>query len=304
MKRRTGVFSLAVPLTVAVGLALVGGPPANAAEIQLNSNAPHLCVAVENSDTANGTPVIAYSCSGGPNDRWNYINGQFQGIGTDAESSMCLDVKGQGTASGTLVDLWPCNGQQNQQWEIINGSLIGVQSGKCLDSSGGPSVGGGTQLVINTCNGSASSQNWILRGVQFELDTAPPYLCAASEGGGIANGTPVISFSCSDGPGQLWNFWGASLQGIGTNNGNSTCLTASGLTVGSLVTLSSCVASLVTQEWNAYNGAILGRSSANEIVLAPSGLCLDSSGGPSVGGGTQLVINPCNGGNSQNWNLR
>jgi Ricin-type beta-trefoil lectin domain len=111
-----------------LGILAANVRPANAAQIQLNANAPSLCAVVQGSNTAAGTAVIAYSCSGGPNDRWNYINGQFQGLGTYNGASTCLDVKGQGTASGTLVDLWPCNGQQNQQWLIQSGSIMGDRS--------------------------------------------------------------------------------------------------------------------------------------------------------------------------------
>jgi len=73
---------------------------------------------------------------------------------------MCLDVKEQGTTPGSLVDLYACNGQQNQQWYLQLGAIIGVQSSLCLDSSGGPASGGGTQLVMNECN-QAASQNWV-----------------------------------------------------------------------------------------------------------------------------------------------
>ena len=283
---------------------LAGLAPANAAQIQLNGNSPYKCIAVENGNTANGTPVILYSCSGGPEDRWNYGDGQFQGIGTANGVTMCLDVKGQGTTAGTLVDLYQCNGKQNQQWELSgNGEIYGVQSGMCLDSKGGPSVGGGTQLVINPCSSTAASQVWLVRGMQFQLNGNAPYNCITVNGGDTANGTAVISYNGGDAPPQVWNYIKDQLQGIGTNNGNSTCLTASGLTAGSLVTLSSCVTSEVTQEWVMYNGTIFGRPSSSEIVLS-SGLCLDSSGGPSVGGGTQLVVETCTGAGSQNWDIR
>jgi len=53
--------------------------PARAAQLEVNTSAPHLCGVVEGGNTANGTPVIAYSCSGGPEDQWNYVNGQLQG---------------------------------------------------------------------------------------------------------------------------------------------------------------------------------------------------------------------------------
>jgi hypothetical protein len=147
--------------------------PAHALQLQLNGNAPYLCAAVQASNTANKTPVISYSCSGGFNDQWNYTGGQFEGLGTSNGAAMCLDVEGAAVAAGTLVDLFQCDGGQNQQWfitEDTNGitAIIGLQSGMCLDSSGGPSAGGGTQLIINTCTGAAS-QNWLVSRLQFEV---------------------------------------------------------------------------------------------------------------------------------------
>jgi hypothetical protein len=289
-------------------LSLLGMPaaslaPANAMEIQRSGNAPYDCIAVDGGNTANGTPVLAAPCTGGPEDRWNYIDGQFQGLGTFNGATMCLDVKGQGITAGTVVDLWPCGTQQNQQWLIYGGRIVGVQSGLCLDSSGGPKTGGGAQLVINRCSG-ATSQTWILRGSQLQLNGSSPYLCANVDGNKTANGTPVIDYSCNDAPNERWTYASTQFYGLGTDNGKSTCLTASGLTVGSLVTLSACVKAEVTQEWEIFNGAILGYPSANWITLAPAGLCLDSSGGPSVGGGTQFVLNKCTSAPSQNWIVR
>ena len=85
--------------------------------------------------------MIAYSCSGGPEDRWNYVNGQFQGIGTANGAAMCLDVKGAGVTAGTLVDLWPCGTQANQQWAVEGNQIVALEAGMCLDRSGGPKVG-------------------------------------------------------------------------------------------------------------------------------------------------------------------
>ena len=52
-------------------LAMLGAAlgPADAAQIQLNPNAPYLCAAVQGDNTSNGAPVITYSCSGGPQDK-------------------------------------------------------------------------------------------------------------------------------------------------------------------------------------------------------------------------------------------
>jgi hypothetical protein len=294
------------------GLA-VGTGTAGAMQLQLNQSAPFLCAAVQGGNTANGTPVIAYSCSGGPNDQWQYVNAQFEGLGTANGQSMCLDIKGQGTAPGTLVDLWDCNGQPNQQWEVINGaSVIGAhastliynfQSNLCLDSSGGPSVGGGTQLVVNDCGGT-TSQNWTLRAMQFQINANAPYICIAVSGSDTAAGTPVITSSCDGDPSQLWSYAEGQIVGLGSANGANLCMTALSSGRGALVGLDKCTVK-ESQQWF-FRSAGLGSGNA---ILKPVGTggvdrCLDSEGGPPVGGGTQLTINPCSGEQHQNWNIR
>jgi hypothetical protein len=291
--------------TLTFGMLAANFIPANAAQLVLNTGAPHLCAVVQGGNTAPGTPVIAYSCKGGPEDQWNYINGQLQGIGTANGKSMCLDVKGSGIAPGTLVDLWPCNEGLNQQWTIFGGAIYTseaeAQGELCLDSNGGPAVGGGTQLVINPCNFNAS-QDWTVRGIQLELNASAPHVCATVSGSHTADGTPVIAYSCNDEPGQILNLENDQLQGIGTENTVSKCLTASGISPGSLVTLSTCTSTLLEQQAWIVDNCSLGGPYC--IVLADAFLCLDSSGGPSVGGGTQLVANTCTGGASQNWAIR
>ncbi|HUD98763.1 MAG TPA: RICIN domain-containing protein [Bryobacteraceae bacterium] len=89
-----------------VGMLAASTGPANAAQIQLNGNKPYLYVAVQGSSTADGTAVIAYSCSGGPNDQWNWVEGQLQGLGTANGKSMCLDVKGPRRTP--LEPWWTC----------------------------------------------------------------------------------------------------------------------------------------------------------------------------------------------------
>jgi hypothetical protein len=295
------------------GLLAASMGPAKAAQLALFGSAPHLCVVVEGANTANGTPVIAYSCSGGPEDQWEFINGQFQGIGTANGKSMCLDVKGNGTTPGTLVDLWPCNGQQNQQWGIGNAAadccnpnstwIMSQSTDLCLDSAGGPSAGGGTQLVINDCS-VAASQNWNLEGVQLQVNANAPYVCASVEGGNTAKGTPVIAYSCDDGPASVWSYVEGQFYGIGTENGTSKCLTGNGTAIGSLVDLSTCTGA-ENQQWILeYTDSSPELNPNSQIWGVASMLCIDSSGGPSSGGGTQLVLNTCKDVASQSWNLR
>ncbi len=73
---------------------------------------------------------------------------------------MCLDAFNQGTSSGTRVDLYTCNGQANQQWKLnSNGTITGVQSGLCLDVTGGGDSANGTPVELWGCDGG-SNQQW------------------------------------------------------------------------------------------------------------------------------------------------
>jgi hypothetical protein len=297
-----------MPVVLALLLLAVSTAPARALDLQVNSGAPYVCAAVEGGSSTPGTPVIAYSCSGGSNQSWNYLEGQL--IGSIA--GLCLDVEDNGTAPGTLVDYYTCHGSQNQQWTIEAGqngttAVVGVQSGLCLDSSGGPSEGGGTQLIINTCSGS-TSQNWNVRRTMFELNTNAPYLCISVNNAETKNGTAVIATSCATAFQDEWNYNYGTLDGIGTANPGSgevyKCLTATSDKSGSTVELSSCTSKLKdTQLWTVENGTLLGLP-ATTLIVGVNGLCIDSQGGPSVGGGTQLIIDTCTGATSQNWIMR
>lgn len=76
--------------------------------------------------------------------------------------TQCLDANDNGTSSGTKVQLWTCNGGTNQQWRTNpDGTITGVQSGLCLDVTGGDKPAGnvnGTQVELWTCNGGANQQ--------------------------------------------------------------------------------------------------------------------------------------------------
>jgi hypothetical protein len=144
--------------------------PAHAAQLQVNSNIPFTCASVQGGNTANGTPVILYSCGDGPPQQWNYIDGQLQGIGTANGVTTCLEANG--STSGSKVVLSACNGGQNQQWYFQDNNVVVVEGNLCLDSSPGL----GNQLVVNACT-PATSQNWIVRGMEIQLNSDAPYVC-------------------------------------------------------------------------------------------------------------------------------
>jgi hypothetical protein len=131
------------------------------------------CVDVQNYATANGTPVGPFPCNNQFNEQWIYENGRFIGVGTHTATTTstvlietCLSVHGNSTASGAGVELDACvSGNRSQLWDVqgngTSSEIVNVASGKCLDSQG--EIGGGLQLIINTCNGQSAGQDWLLK---------------------------------------------------------------------------------------------------------------------------------------------
>jgi len=107
-------------------------------------------------NTADGTRMAIYPCSGGANQSWTLTAaGEVRGYG-----GKCLDASGQGTAAGTPVVLYTCSGGANQKWTLIdNGTLVGRQSGLCLDVTGAATADG-TLVELWTCDTAATHQRW------------------------------------------------------------------------------------------------------------------------------------------------
>ncbi|MEV6607074.1 ricin-type beta-trefoil lectin domain protein [Kutzneria sp. NPDC051319] len=117
------------------------------------------CLDVPNSTTP-GTQLQIWSCSGRPNQAWartpsGQLTVTLNGV------TQCVDAYQHGTTPGTPVTVWPCNGRANQQWLVgPDGTITGVQSGLCLDVTGG-STADGAQVELWTCNGR-TNQRWTL----------------------------------------------------------------------------------------------------------------------------------------------
>jgi hypothetical protein len=175
----TKLFST-IGVGLSLGILLVTAPQATALTItQLSNqsvgNPPFpatACVDVQNASTATATPVGPFPCNNQFNEQWIYENGRFIGIGTHNATitsttliETCLSVHGNTTASGAGVELDTCrSGNESQLWDVrgngTSSQIVNVASGLCLDSRG--EIGGGLQLIINICNGSAG-QNWLLK---------------------------------------------------------------------------------------------------------------------------------------------
>ena len=103
------------------------------------------CVDISGLNTANGTPIQLWDCTGNWNQRWTSTNGAL----VNPQSGKCLNAPG--TANGTRLTLSTCTGSTAQQWQIrSNGNIANVQSGRCLDAVN-QGTGNGTLLQIYDC---------------------------------------------------------------------------------------------------------------------------------------------------------
>lgn len=133
---------------------LLRTPAGTSSATELVSAASGRCLDDPHSTTTPGTLQEIWDCHHGVNQEWTASGGTLQELG------LCLDAFDNGTTAGTAVDLWPCNGQSNQQWTLNgNGTITGVQSGLCLDVTGGGASANGTGVELWTCNGG-SNQKW------------------------------------------------------------------------------------------------------------------------------------------------
>lgn len=110
------------------------------------------CLDVPNSNTADGTQLQLWDCSGNTNQQWTYTSaGELRILGK------CLDAAG--TGNGVKAQVYGCWGGDNQKWRInSDGTIVGVQSGLCLDAVN-VGTANGTQIQMYSCSGG-SNQKW------------------------------------------------------------------------------------------------------------------------------------------------
>jgi hypothetical protein len=109
------------------------------------------CVDVNGGSSADGTPLVIWTCNGGANQQWTREGSTLRSLGK------CMTAAG--TADGSAVQLSTCTGSAAQTWTVgANGSL--TTSGKCLDANGAGTADG-TRLILWTCHGG-TNQRWTL----------------------------------------------------------------------------------------------------------------------------------------------
>jgi len=176
-----------------------------------------------------GDQVIQNSCGDSANQRWQFIentDGTFQirNVGT----GMFATTKDSGTANATLIVQYTNTNSIDQRWRIIDPShvegladltpgtieLKGVQSGRCIQ------VAGLWQNPGDDANKDlAGMELWdCLRGVKqiwtviplgdhkYSFKNQQSGKCLDVRYGDVANGTPLIQYSCHGGPTQQFVF--------------------------------------------------------------------------------------------------
>ncbi|HEV2274962.1 MAG TPA: RICIN domain-containing protein [Acidobacteriaceae bacterium] len=122
-----------------------------------------LCLDAVGWGTANGTPIVQYTCGpGSANQEWQFQptdSGYYQLMNRYAQGSV-IDVPGMGTGDGVPLQIWASWGGPNQQWMPVplgDGSykMISRNSNRCLDVPGA-STATFTVLQQWDCNGTGA----------------------------------------------------------------------------------------------------------------------------------------------------
>jgi uncharacterized Zn-binding protein involved in type VI secretion len=115
-----------------------------------------MCVAAAGNSSADGTPVVAWTCGREASQQWTAYSD-----GTLRINGKCLDITGHSTQTGATVELGACDGSPSQRWQIGQASLnpfgpiANLGSGNVLTDPGASSVNG-TQLEMDANQGDQS----------------------------------------------------------------------------------------------------------------------------------------------------
>jgi sugar lactone lactonase YvrE len=142
--------------------------------------------------------------------------------------------------------------------------IAGVQSGRCLDVSGGAATNGASAQVWD-CTG-ATNQRWTYTSTK-QL-TVYGTKCLDAYGHGTVNGTAVVIWDCSGQANQQWN---VNANGTITGVQSGLCLAAKGAGTanGTKVVLWACGGG-TDQQWTAPGGASPSAGPSSSPAVSPS----------------------------------
>ncbi|WP_405063537.1 RICIN domain-containing protein [Kribbella sp. NBC_01505] len=135
----------------------INGPQAPGAQqpVTLKSDSSNRCIDVKDAGDGvgrDGTPLIAWDCTGNANQSWG-----FQPDGSIRSMGLCMDLANAQSADGTRVQLANCNGGWAQKFQLTKErELINPNTHKCVTAASGDN---GAGLVLRSCTG-APVQKW------------------------------------------------------------------------------------------------------------------------------------------------
>lgn len=130
----------------------------------ITSGVPGKCLDDFHDQLTAGNKVDSYTCNNSSSQSWTITTSVGQAdLHHISIHNQCLFVAGSGTTSGDKVELEPCSSQTQSFWAQVGDTLQdnGPLSGQMCLSNPGSQTANGTQLVVQTCNGSAA-QVWTL----------------------------------------------------------------------------------------------------------------------------------------------
>ncbi|MFG2358320.1 ricin-type beta-trefoil lectin domain protein [Streptomyces sp. NPDC048521] len=288
-----------------------------------------LCLENSNGSTADGNPLIIWTCNNGDvGQKWKVPadvagpSGRIAGY-----NGKCAEVTGGATADGTAIQLNTCGTGSAQSWTAASDGTLRAL-GKCMTAAGGATADG-TQVQLSTCTG-ASSQKWT-SDAKGQLVGTQSGKCLDATGPSSANGTKLQIWACAASDNQLWSVpssrptgvisgYGSkcaevagSLSANGTAIQLNTCGTGSGQswtvaadstlrTLGKCMTVAGGATAVQLSTCTGASSQKWTPDAKGQLVGTQSGKCLDATG-PSSANGTKLQIWTCAASANQLWKL-
>ncbi|MEU7363859.1 DUF5010 domain-containing protein [Streptomyces olivaceoviridis] len=262
---------------------------ADASNGYLVNAASGLCLENSDGSTADGNPLIIWTCNNGdvgqkwqvPSDAVSGPSGRIAGY-----NGKCAEVAGGASADGTAVQLNTCGSGASQVWTAASDGTLRAL-GKCMTVAGGATVAG-TPVQLSTCTGAAS-QKWA-SDAKGQLVGAQSGKCLDATGPSSANGTKLQIWSCAGSDNQLWSVPTSRPSGVISGYGGKCAEVAGSLSAnGTAVQLNVC-GSGSGQSWTV----------AADGTLRALGKCMTVAGGATVDG-TPVQLSTCTGAASQKW---
>jgi hypothetical protein len=241
---------------------------------------------------ANGPRLSIRACDGGVLQSWAYL--PDDGVIQQTEIPTCVD-HGQSGDGAPAQRALCAPGDTDQRWTRVKDGTLREgapgKTGRCLDIGKGD-LADGTPVVLSTCDGGAAQQ-WRLRA-DGSVHNPATDKCAGTDGGPSV-GAPFVLLPCTPDTGSWFSVKGALTRPAD----NPGCLDHSLSGAGAGTRLWECVSGSAGQQWTPMKDGTLREGTAD----ASGNRCLDTRK-DSPDPGTPVVLDTCDGGDSQQWRLQ